>query len=82
MGNRPSEIGVKIGDDQYTLFIITERQGTWSAWRERMENMRKAQKKQAEDFIKLLDRAHNEVKRAMERKDRDASSELLEQCKE
>lgn len=50
--------------------------------RERMENMRKAQKKQAEDFIKLLDRAHNEVKRAMERKDRDASSELLEQCQE
>ena len=50
--------------------------------RERMENMRKAQKKQAEDFIKLLDRAHNEVKKAMERKDRDASSGLLEQCQE
>ena len=31
--------------------------------------MRKAQKQQAEEFAKLLDRAHNEIRKAIDRKD-------------
>lgn len=44
--------------------------------------MRKAQKQQAEGFAKLLDRAHNEIKKAIDRKDPDTARELLEQCQE
>ena len=49
---------------------------------ERTENMRKAQKQQAEDFVKLLDRAHKEIKKAIERKDGAAAADLLEQCQD
>ncbi len=44
--------------------------------------MRKAQKQQAEDFVKLLDRAHKEIKKAIERKDGAAAADLLEQCQD
>lgn len=42
--------------------------------------MRKAQKKQAEEFTKLLGQAHNEIKKTIERKQFDAAMDLLEQC--
>ena len=44
--------------------------------------MRKAQKQQAEEFAKLLDRAHNEIRKAIDRKDPGTARELLEQCQE
>lgn len=44
--------------------------------------MRKAQKKQAEDFIKLLADAHDELKKYIWKKDYTIAMELLEQCQE
>lgn len=44
--------------------------------------MRKAQKKQAEDFVKILAEAHHELKRYIENKDYAATMELLGQCQE
>ena len=44
--------------------------------------MRKAQKKQMEDFIKLLDQAHDEIKKAIEINKIDLALDLLEQCQE
>lgn len=44
--------------------------------------MRKARKKQAEDFIKLLGQAHEEIKRLLERGDVFAAMDLLGQCQE
>lgn len=44
--------------------------------------MRKAQKKQAEDFIKLLDQAHDEIKKLIENKEKLVAMELLGQCQE
>lgn len=44
--------------------------------------MRKAQKKQAEEFTELLGRAHREMKKAIERKSPRTAMELLEQCQE
>lgn len=42
--------------------------------------MRKAQKIQAEEFIRLLGQAHDEVRKAIDKKDLMAAMELLEQC--
>lgn len=42
--------------------------------------MRKADKKKAEDFVLLLERAHEEIKRALEIKNHQAAMDLLEQC--
>lgn len=42
--------------------------------------MRKADKKQVEDFIDLLKRAHTEVRQALEIKNQAAAMDLLEQC--
>lgn len=42
--------------------------------------MRKAEKKKAEDFVQLLERAHEEIKRALEIKNHQAAMDLLEQC--
>lgn len=44
--------------------------------------MRKAQKKQIEDLLALLEQAHNEVKRFAENKDFDEAMELLRQCQD
>lgn len=44
--------------------------------------MRKAQKKQAEDFIRLLGQAHLEIKKALEAKKFETARELLEQCQD
>lgn len=44
--------------------------------------MRKAQKKQAEDFVRLLGRAHDEVKRLLEMSEYPAAMDLLGQCQE
>ncbi len=44
--------------------------------------MRKAQKQQAEDFARLLNRAHDEIRKALERKDRNTARDLLEQCQD
>ena len=44
--------------------------------------MRKAQKKQAEDFVELLSQAHDEVRRELEDCKRDNVLELLTQCQE
>lgn len=44
--------------------------------------MRIAQKKQAEDFIKLLEEAHNEIKAAIEKKDISTARGLLADCQE
>lgn len=42
--------------------------------------MRKAQKKQAEEFLRLLGQAHDEIRRNIERKDFSAAAMLLEEC--
>lgn len=44
--------------------------------------MRKAQKRQIEDFIKLLDQAHAEIKKNIEAGDYPSALSLLEQCQE
>lgn len=44
--------------------------------------MRKAQKKQAEDFITLLTQVHEEIRNFLDRKDYVAAKELLGQCQE
>lgn len=44
--------------------------------------MRKAQKKQAEDLVKLLGQAHLEIKKNMETGQKEASLALLAQCQE
>lgn len=44
--------------------------------------MRREQKRQAEDFVKLLGQAHNEIKREMDRKHPEAAMGLLGQCQE
>ena len=44
--------------------------------------MRKAQKKQAEDFLELLGQAHEEIKKQMEAEEISIVMELLEQCQE
>lgn len=42
--------------------------------------MRKANKKKAEDFVQLLERAHEEIKCALKIKNHQAAMDLLEQC--
>lgn len=42
--------------------------------------MRRIDKKQAEDFVQLLKRAHEEIKRALQIKNHQAAMELLEEC--
>lgn len=44
--------------------------------------MTKAQKKQAEDFIHLLDRAHGGIKKTIETGNNEAALDLLSQCQE
>ena len=44
--------------------------------------MRKAQKKQTEDFLKLLSQAHDEIKNFLEKEDLPAALDLLEQCQQ
>lgn len=44
--------------------------------------MTRAQKKQAEDFTKLLVRAHDGIKKTIERKNIEAALDLLSQCQE
>ena len=44
--------------------------------------MTKAQKKQAEDFIKLLGRAHDGIKKTIETRNSEAALDLLSQCQE
>lgn len=44
--------------------------------------MRKAQKKQIEDFLKLLDQVHEEIRRKLEEKDPAGAMALLGQCQE
>ena len=44
--------------------------------------MTRAQKKQAEDFTKLLGRAHDGIKKTIERKNIEAALDLLSQCQE
>lgn len=44
--------------------------------------MRKAQKKQAEDFLKVLSQAHDEIKRQIEKGNDPAAMGLLGQCQE
>lgn len=44
--------------------------------------MRKAQKKQIEDFVELLEEAHGEICREIENQNPDSALRLLEQCQE
>lgn len=44
--------------------------------------MRREQKKQAEDFVKLLGQAHEEIKREIDRRHPEAAMGLLSQCQE
>lgn len=44
--------------------------------------MRKAQKKQAEDFLKVLDEAHSQIRTMIERKRIFAALEVLEDCQQ
>ena len=42
--------------------------------------MRAEQKKQAEDFMELMETAHDEIRKAMEKKDVITAQTLLEDC--
>ena len=42
--------------------------------------MRKAQKKRAEEFIRLLGQAHEEIRRELEKGEKEAARELLADC--
>lgn len=44
--------------------------------------MNKTQKKQAGDYLRLLEKAHNEVRKAVETKKYDVAMDLLEQCQD
>ena len=44
--------------------------------------MRRAQKKQAQDFAKLLAQAHDEIRKEIGKKNRAAAMDLLAQCQE
>ena len=44
--------------------------------------MRREQKKQAEDFVKLLGQAHEEIKKDIERKHMELARDMLAQCQE
>lgn len=44
--------------------------------------MRREQKRQAEDFVKLLGQAHDEIKREIDRKHLEVAMSLLAQCQE
>lgn len=44
--------------------------------------MRKAQKQQAEDFVKLLGQAHDEIKKAIEKRNSSAALSLLADCQD
>ncbi|MCH5342801.1 MAG: hypothetical protein J1E64_02090 [Acetatifactor sp.] len=44
--------------------------------------MKKVQKRQAEEFARLLGQAHDEVRKAIDKKDIMAAMELLEQCQD
>ena len=44
--------------------------------------MRKAQKQQAEDFIKILGEAHDEIRKAIEKKNISAALSLLADCQD
>ncbi|MCI9142615.1 MAG: hypothetical protein HFH87_08345 [Lachnospiraceae bacterium] len=44
--------------------------------------MRRAQKRQAEDFVKLLAQAHDEIRKEIGKKNRTAAMDLLAQCQE
>ena len=46
------------------------------------EDMTRAQKKQAEDFIKLLGRAHDGIKKTIEMRNNEVALDLLSQCQE
>ena len=42
--------------------------------------MRQEQKKQAADFVKLMEKAHDEIRKAIEKKDIQTALALLEDC--
>ena len=42
--------------------------------------MKKAQKKQANDFVNLLDKAHEEIRKAIAKKNYSMAAKILEQC--
>ena len=44
--------------------------------------MRKAQKSQIEDFLHLLNRAHEGIKRSIETGQKDSALDLLSQCQD
>lgn len=44
--------------------------------------MNKTQRKQAGDYLRLLEKAHNEVRKAVETKKYDVAMDLLEQCQD
>lgn len=59
--------------NQYALLILKERES---------RNMRKAQKKQIEEFIRLLSQAHDEIKLSLEKGNRTVAMDLLQQCQQ
>lgn len=58
--------------NQYVLLILEKSR----------ESMRKAQKKQIEGFIELLEQAHEEIRKLLEAKNDAAAMNLLGQCQE
>ena len=44
--------------------------------------MNRTQKKQAEDYLRLLEKAHDEIRKAIETKKYDIAMDLLEQCQD
>lgn len=47
-----------------------------------MTMMKKAEKRQAEEFVQMLGLAHDEIKKNIEQKEFEAAMDLLEQCQE
>lgn len=62
---------IKALGDKYALLLKMQIRGS---------KMRKAQKKQAEDFLQVLDEAHSQIRMMIEKKNRSAALGLLEDC--
>lgn len=66
----------------FNFAVLLLLQNTMTIAIEKGVGMRKAQKKQAENFIQLLSQAHKEIKKSLETKKISEAMDLLAQCQE
>ena len=75
-------IGYEKGEQGKITFVVPKQDvGKIDSDRKRTA-MRKAQKKQAEDFVELLGQAHDEIRKEIEKKNIPTVLSLLADCQE